>query len=47
MVPPTKPPSDDDDDDDDDSDEDVNVSTYKLDSDEVGCRIAKLYLDRT
>ena len=45
MVPPPKPPSDDDDDDDDDSD--VDVSKYKLDSDEVGCRIEKLYLDRT
>ena len=46
VVPPPKPPSDDDDDDDDDSDEDVDVSKYKLDSDEVSCRIEKLYLKR-
>ena len=44
VVPPPKPPSDDDDDDDD---EDVDVSKYKLDSDEVSCRIEKPYLDRT
>ena len=35
MVPPPKPPSDFVDDDEEEDDDDVDVSKYKLDSDEV------------